>query len=99
MPTVRVALPPGWSSDQAGLPEMTLPTRADIEAGYDGDLWTASKRSWRLEIRWRGDHAMYHCRAFRVGDDRYREARSFEYPHEVVDWMSIWFAQLTNVKD
>ena len=61
MPTVRVALLPGWVSEDRGLPEMTLPTAGDIEAGYEGDVWTATKRSWKLEVRWRGDQARYQC--------------------------------------
>ena len=99
MPTVRVALLPGWVSEDRGLPEMTLPTAGDIEAGYEGDVWTATKRSWKLEVRWRGDQARYHCRTFKEGEEAPREAKVFEYPHEVVEWMSLWFAQLANVKD
>lgn len=78
---------------------MTLPTPTDVEAGYEGDTWLAKKGFWRLEVRWRGDHAKFHCRTFKVDEEESREARAFEYPHEIIEWMSLWFAQLANVKD
>jgi len=92
-------MPPGWSSDHLGLPEMTLPTESDLAGGYEGDMWIGKKQSWSLEVRWRGDQAKFHCHTFKAPEEAPREAKVFDYPHEVVEWLSLWFAQLMNVKD
>ncbi|GAG23398.1 unnamed protein product, partial [marine sediment metagenome] len=67
-------------------------------AGYNGVAWTATKLGWRLQVLWRGDQAKFYCRAGRIGEDDVREARLFDYPHEVVEWMGRWFTQLAQAK-
>jgi hypothetical protein len=94
-----VTLPPGWNSRYAGLPEMALPTRAELDAGYEGDLWSAAKLSWRIDVIWRGDLGKYRCAAVKDEDeDNPREARTFDYPHEVVEWLGQWFTRLASAK-
>jgi hypothetical protein len=78
---------------------MTLPTPAEIDAGYTGDLWSATKLSWQLQVLWRGDIGKYRCRV--VKDDeggRPREDRTFDYPHEVVEWLGECFTRLAQAR-
>lgn len=91
---IRVTLPAGWSSSDPGLPEMSLPTEEELVAGYEGRLWRAQKGSWTLEVLWRGDTAKFFCQVLRAPENEPRESRAFDYPHEVVAWLGVWFAQL-----
>jgi len=96
---VRVDLPPGWSSRQAGLPEISIPTQAERDAGYVGDVWIARKLSWRIEVVWRGDIGRFRCRVIKNEEvDRPRDDRMFDYPHEVVEWVGNCFARLAQAK-
>lgn len=89
----------GWAMGEPRLPEMTVPTDEERETGCRGELWMATKGDWKLEVVWRGDHAKYLCRTVRLSDrDNPVEARTFDYPHEVVDWIGMWGAQLTRVR-
>ena len=78
---------------------MLSPTQAELDSGYEGDVWRAKKLSWDLEVRWRGDIGKYRCRVVKDGDEESpREARTFDYPHEVTEWMGRWFVQLAQAK-
>ena len=89
----------GWRMGEPRLPEMTLPTDEELAAGYEGELWMATKGDWKLEVVWRGDYAKYRCQAVRFSDpDNPAESRTFDYPHEVVDWISVWNMQLVGVR-
>lgn len=80
------------------LPEMRVPDESEL-ATYQGELWIATKGHWKLEVRWRGDHGKFLCRAVRVDDPQNpAEARTFDYPHEVVDWIGSWGTRLGNVR-
>jgi len=95
---ITVNLPPGWRSSDPGLPEM-LPVAPDEREGYEGVAWRATKGSWQLEVRWRGDHGLFVCRAVKDGaEENPMEHRTFPYPHEVVEWLGIWFAQLVKAR-
>lgn len=95
---VRVDLK-GWEVNLPGLPEMRVPTPAEVEEGYRGVLWRASKTTWNLDVVWRGDLGRYLCRAVRLEEpDDPAESRVFDYPHEVVDWISVWVAHLDKVR-
>jgi len=94
---IGVRMPPGWSSEDAGIPDMTVPTPAELEAGYEGDLWVATRTNQRLEVRWRGDHGKYLCRVYldaAADDEAPTEARTFDYPHEVINWLGLWFQNI-----
>jgi hypothetical protein len=77
---------------------MSLPTEEETVQGYEGHLWTARKGPWALEVRWRGDTAKFLCRLLREAEEGPREVRTFDYPHEVVEWVGIWFAQLARAR-
>lgn len=96
--SIHVALK-GWATDDPRLPEMSLPTFEELEEGYEGETWSATKGDWGLKVRWRGDHAKFLCEATRLsnpGDPA--ESRTFDYPHEVVDWISVWATQLVRAR-
>lgn len=81
------------------LPEMRTPSPQEVATGYRGDMWMATKGDWKLEVVWRGDEAKFHCRTSRISDPaKPVELRSFDYPHEVVDWIGIWSAQLVRAR-
>jgi len=90
-----VQLPVGWASSDPGLPDMAWPDDG-VEAGYQGELWTATRGTQRIEVRWMGNHANYVCRVFlKYGDDENpAESRTFHYPHEIIDWMAMWFQNM-----
>ena len=78
---------------------MTIPTDAELAAGYKGERWLATKGDWKLEVVWRGDHAKYLCLTARISHpDNPVESRSFDYPHEVNDWIGVWGAQLARAR-
>lgn len=77
---------------------MRAPTREEMEVGYEGARWRARKGGWTLEVHWRGDRAKYVCCVLRDGEDEPREARIFDYPHEIVEWVGLWFAQLARAR-
>ena len=98
LPRVKLTLPPGWNSSDAGLPDLSFPLEMD-DPEYEGELWSATKLSWQLKIRWMGNHAKYHCWVLQhENEDEPREALTFDYPHEVVDWLGKWFAHLAQAK-
>ena len=98
MPSLNVALPPGWTSSDPGLPEME-PVSPEKREGYMGTSWVGRKGSWQLEVRWRGDQALFICRAVKDGNEESpMEHRTFSYPHEVVEWLGIWFSQLARAR-
>jgi hypothetical protein len=68
----------------------------DYGPGYEGKLWTAYRGDQRLEVRWMGNHAKYFCRVFLAPGDLENptEARTFDYPHEVIDWLAMWFQNM-----
>ena len=75
------------------------PVALDKREAYEGTSWKARKGSWALEVRWRGDHALFVCRAVKDGNEESpMEHRTFTYPHEVVEWLGIWFTQLTKAR-
>jgi hypothetical protein len=85
----------GWEMEDPCLPEMRVPTREEIEAGYEGVRWSARKKGWALEVVWRGDRGKYVCRSLQSDDeDHVFEECSFDYPHEVVEWVGTWVAQV-----
>ena len=89
----------GWHMGEPRLPEMTIPTADELAAGYGGERWMATKGDWKIEVVWRGDHAKYLCRTSRISDpENPMEARTFTYPHEVVDWIGVWGAQLARAR-
>lgn len=75
---------------------MSYPTPEELEGGYHGILWTAHRGLERLEVRWMGNHAKYFCRVFFKGSDNENptESRTFDYPHEVIDWLAKWFQNM-----
>jgi hypothetical protein len=77
---------------------MAVPTAEELAEGYAGCLWMARKGPWTLEVRWRGDLAKFFCRLLREDESEPREARTFDYPHEVVEWVGTWFAQLARAR-
>lgn len=93
---INVKMPAGWVASKTGLPDMTSPSDAELEAGYEGSVWAASCDDKRLEVRWMGNHAKYFCRAYMAATDAESptEARSFDYPHEVIDWLTMWFQHM-----
>jgi len=89
----------GWSMGESRLPEMTVPTPKELARGYQGELWMAVKGDWKLEVCWRGDHAKFNCQAVRLSaPENPMESRAFDYPHEVIDWIGIWGAQLARAR-
>jgi len=92
-PRIRVALPEGWTSSDPGLPDLTVPTEQELANGYEGETWTATRGQQKLEVRWRCNHGAYLCRVFLDLEDEENphEARTFDYPHEVLDWLARWF--------
>lgn len=88
----------GWSIPEPRLPEMRVPSEGEIAAGYQGNMWIATKGNWKLEVVWRGDQGKFLCRTFRIDDpENPAESRAFDYPHEVVDWIGVWLTQLARV--
>ncbi len=79
---LAVELPPGWkSSPLTGLPDMTLDQAPPT--------WTARNRDLELRVQWRPEQAQYTCKSLMLGS--VLEARFFVYPHEVVEWLHVWF--------
>ena len=80
---VPVQLPEGWVCRYPGIPDMDAP------AGF----WKAVKpdpvATFWLKILWVPSAAKYLCEHW-VGDEEPREARTFNYPHEVVEWLQMW---------
>jgi len=71
-----------------GISDMTLPTAQQLEEGYEGVTWVARGPSQTLVVIWRGDFKQYFCEArLDVGEET-RELRRFDYPHEVLAWLS-----------
>lgn len=90
---VRLDLP-GWETNLPGLMEMRVPSEEE-RAEYQGDLWTATRDGWRLQVLWRGDHGRYLCKAIRLEEpEEPAESRVFDYPHEVVDWITVWVGHI-----
>jgi len=88
----------GWRMSEPRLPEMRVPTEGEVGT-YRGELWLATKGDWKLEVLWRGDHGKFLCRAVRVDDpDNPAASRTFDYPHEVVDWIGVWTTQLAKAR-
>lgn len=88
-------MPKGWTSGTQGIPDLSYPTEVELKAGYEGESWTGTNGAWTLEIMWRGDHAKYLCRALcRDERENPQESRTFNYPHEVVEWLEKWFTHL-----
>lgn len=75
---------------------MIWPDATELEQGYEGVLWTAHRGNQKLEVRWMGNHAKYLCRVFLVpqDDENPTESRVFDYPHEVLQWLGIWFQNM-----
>ena len=75
---------------------MNCPDPKELEEGYNGVLWTAHRGDQMLEVRWVGTHAKYFCRVFLAPEDRENptESRTFDYPHEVIDWLGMWFQNM-----
>lgn len=92
-PNIGIRLPSGWTSSDKGLPDMSCPDPEELKDGYVGVLWTAHRGDQTLEVRWMGNHAKYFCRVFMTPEDRENpaESRTFAYPHEVLDWLAMWF--------
>lgn len=75
---------------------MLIPSQAELDAGYEGDLWAATRQDQKLEVRWRGDHGKYLCRVYlnSENEEEPTEARTFDYPHEVINWLGLWFQNI-----
>lgn len=94
-PKITISLPEGWVSKDAGLPDMDWPSNLELSLGYEGTLWTACKGEQRIEIRWMGDHAKFFCRVLlKEQDENPIEFKLFDYPHEVVEWLFLWFQNI-----
>lgn len=93
---IGIKMPPGWSSEYTGVPDMNVPTPDELKAGYEGEIWIATRGKQRLEVRWRGDHAKYLCRVYLDAADKESpaESRTFDYPHEVINWLGLWFQNI-----
>ena len=88
-------MPKGWTSTGRGVPDLSRPTEAELKAGYEAEAWTATNGDWTLEILWHGNHAKYLCRVIcRQATENPEESRTFNYPHEVVEWLEKWFTHL-----
>ena len=76
---------------------MLRPTTPEISAGYEGELWSAYRGDREVQVRWMGNHGKFFCRAYANQKDPENplDARSFDYPHEVIDWLAMWFQNLS----
>jgi hypothetical protein len=97
--SVVVSLQGGWTVPESRLPEMRVPSDDELAQGYRGDIWIASKGDWKIEVVWRGDQGKFLCRSVHADEpDNPRESRTFDYPHEVVDWIGVWSTQLVRAR-
>jgi len=76
---------------------MWPPNLYDTGMRDNENLWIATKFSWRLEVRWDGLCGKYVCRAVQGAENPY-EARTLDYPHEVIEWLGEWFTRLADAK-
>lgn len=95
-PRIGVRLPPGWETPFTGIPDMTVPTEEELAQGYTGALWYAERGNQRLELRWMGKQGKYICRVYLTQTDleNPHESVTFDYPHEVLDWVMMWLQNL-----
>lgn len=76
-----IEMPRGWVSSPKSLPDMS--TRQDSAS------WVAVNGEYSLRVRWQIDIAQYVCEA--VVRTSVVETRFLVYPHELVEWLVLWF--------
>jgi hypothetical protein len=88
--SVKLTIPKPWIAQATSLPEMS--------SSSDG-VWRATRKvegeTWRMEVRWVHQRSGFLCRigtSTKVED--FPEVHLFDYPHEVLIWMTGWFRHL-----
>jgi hypothetical protein len=82
--TFHVSLPPNWTEDGQGLPEMVVPPEI-------GGIWSACGPERRIEVAWVSERGRFECRWW--VNDAITDKKDFVYPHEVMAWLRGAFAQ------
>lgn len=81
---VSLNLPPTWQQTAPGVPEL----------GDEGGAWSGIRRGGghhhRLEIMWVPTVSKWLCRYFKDEHLEALEARTFAYPHQVLEWLQMW---------
>lgn len=83
---IETALFEGWTTTEAGLPEMTVPPQASPP-------WEATKGPWRIKVTWNGALAEFNCMVSKEG--ALLDCHTVVYPHEVMDWLQRWISHAT----
>ena len=89
---IQLNFPSGWEISDRGLPEL----------GDEPATWTGTRTSGgaahRIEVLWVPTVSRYLCQYYRNASLEALEARTFHYPHELLEWLDRWVKKVEEFK-